>query len=280
MDPKDKVLQLVRVRGPVIPSQIYKEINTNILMASAVLSEMVSKNLLKISSVKIGGSPLYYAPGQEARLQEYINKLHEKEKQACDLLREKRVLRDKSLEPVMRVALRQIKDFARPLEVTVGDEKEIFWKWYLLSTEETEPLIKEQLGIVEEKKAETKAEAKKEKLAEKKPEKAFIDKTADTFAKKVLDYFKKNNIQVLEQKTVKKKSETDFIIKVPSAVGELQYYCKAKNKKRNNDADLSSAFVQGQSKKLPVLFLTTGDITKKAREMLSKEFVNITVKKI
>ena len=74
--------------------------------------------------------------------------------------------------------------------------------------------------------------------------------------------------------------DLDLIVEVPSAVGSLTYYCKAKNKKRISDSDLSSAFVQGQLKKLPVLFLTKGELTKKAREMLSKEFKNIKIKKI
>ena len=67
---------------------------------------------------------------------------------------------------------------------------------------------------------------------------------------------------------------------MPSAVGSLIYYCKARSKKRISDSDLSSAFVQGQLKKLPVLFLTKGELTKKAKEMLSKEFKSIKIKKI
>jgi len=39
-------------------------------------------------------------------------------------------------------------------------------------------------------------------------------------------------------------------------------------------------YIQAQSKKLPVLFLTTGNVTKKAEEMLNKEFKGMQVKKI
>ena len=62
-----------------------------------------------------------------------------------------------------------------------------------------------------------------------------------------------------------------MIIKIPSVMGELEYYCKAKNKKTVNDSDLSSAVVQGQLKKLPVMFLTTGELSKKAKEFLNTE---------
>ena len=84
-----------------------------------------------------------------------------------------------------------------------------------------------------------------------------------------------------DYEVIRKKSEIDFIIKVPSVVGTLDYYCKAKNKKRVSDGDLSAAFVQGQLKKLPVLMVITGELTKKAQELLNTEFKNgLVVKKI
>ena len=63
-------------------------------------------------------------------------------------------------------------------------------------------------------------------------------------------------------------------------MGVLPFYCKAKNKKTINDGDLSSVFIQSQSRKLPVLLLTTGDLTKKAKELLEKEFRGMHIKRI
>ena len=71
-----------------------------------------------------------------------------------------------------------------------------------------------------------------------------------------------------------------MIIRIPSAVGKLKYYVKARNKKLSNDKDLSSAYVQGLTKNLPVLFVYTGKLTKKAESMLDNEFKHITLKKI
>ena len=45
------------------------------------------------------------------------------------------------------VALRNIKDFAFKLEVSVDNKSEIFWKWYLIDNNEAEKIIK---GILEE----------------------------------------------------------------------------------------------------------------------------------
>jgi len=306
MDNREIIIQTIRMKGPVIPVQIAKVIGTDIMIASATLSELVSNNVLKISHVKFGSTPLYYLPGQESRLQDFAKNLHEKEKMAYDLLMQRKILRDKIAEPVVRVALRSIKDFAVPLQVKINDNVEIFWKWYLITNEEAARIIKETVkfdkpkedikpvqetiaGKEQEKPREERKEIKREELKEELPEKEekkeekkkFVDKTAeDKFLSEVKRFFEKSNIEITEEKIVKKNSDLDIIIEVPSAVGNLVYYCKAKSKKRISDSDLSSAFVQGQLKKLPVLFLTKGELTKKAKEMLSKEFKNIKIKKI
>jgi glucan-binding YG repeat protein len=289
MDIKEKIKQIIRIKGPVLPVQISKEINANILMASAHLSELADKKQLKISKLKVGGSPLYYLPGQESGLQKFSDNLHEKEKKAYNLLSQKKVLMDKDLEPAIRVALREIKDFAVPLQVNYKGDKEVFWKWYLAPNSEVEQIIKSKLSIKESvKKTEEKKDIKeeqKEKIEEKTEPREHIQRKIkkdkeDLFLSQITNYFEKNKINVIGKEIIRKNSEIDFLITLPSAVGILQYYCKAKNKKRINDGDLSSAFVQGQIKKLPVLFLTNGDLTKRAKEMLDKEFKNIAIKKL
>ena len=266
-----RVLEIVKVKGPVIPVQISTEIRISILLASAILSELVSNKQLKISSLKVGSTPLYYAQGQEEKLQGYVKYLHDKEKKAYELLKSLLVLRDKALEPVVRVALRQIKDFASQLHVQAGGDVEVFWKWYLMTNEEAEPLIRK---LLEAGKAVKKEETQKTILPKE------VKKDAGEFIKKVMEYFGSNRIEVVERIENKKKTEAEFIISVPSPVGSIKYYCRAKDKKACNDGDLSSVYVQGQSKKLPALFLTTGKLTKKATAMLEKEFSTINVKQI
>jgi hypothetical protein len=138
------ILSFVRSKGPVLPVDVAKFLDTNTLFASAHLSELLSKGQLKISSVKVGGSPVYYLPGQEARLQEYSSRLHEKEQRAYHLLKEKLVLKDSDQAPVVRFALRQIKDYAKPVEVMLKGEKHLFWRWYLTPMHEVEALIKKE----------------------------------------------------------------------------------------------------------------------------------------
>lgn len=304
MELREKIVDIVKSKGPVIPVQISKEIGTNILMASAHLAELTASKRLKISNVKVGGSPLYYLAGQEAMLQKFAGNFNDKEKKAFDLLSQSKVLMDSEQEPVIRVALREIKDFAMPLNVTYNNKTEIFWKWHMTTDEEAEKLIKTKLGIdkPEEKKIEAKKaepikplkeksiskevkEAPQQKLkerAEKLPEKRGRKpkEKEDLFLKDLTRFFEKNKIKIITSETVKRNSEIDFVVEIPSVVGNLQYYCKARNKKRISDSDLSTAYVKGQLRKLPVLVLSPGELSAKAQEMLAKELSNLTFKKV
>ena len=297
-DNQEKIIQFIKIRGPVLPVDVSKHINSNILIASANLSELSSNAKVKISNVKIGGSPLYYLPGQEAMLQRFAENLNEKDKRAYEMLLQKKVLRDNELEPLMRVTLRAIKDYAVPLQVNFKGNSEIFWKWYLLTNKEAEERIRamlketddlskpiesevqkkeeniEETKNLEERKIERREEKKEtqRKIVERPAETKAVKKEKiihDDFAEQSIGYFNKNKIIVLSKEAVKK-GEIDFIVQIPSALGNLEYYCKARNKKTINDSDLASVFVQGQIRKLPVLLLTDGELTKRGKEMLKR----------
>ena len=150
MATNEQILDLVKQKGPILPVHVSKQINDNLLMTSARLSELLSNKKLKISSIKVGGSPLYYVDGQESRLQDYADNLGSKEKEAYNLLKEKKVLRDLVLEPAIRVALRMIKDFSIQLQVNYLDKTEIFWKWYLTQNSEAQEIINEALSKKED----------------------------------------------------------------------------------------------------------------------------------
>ena len=311
----DQILEFIKQKGPIIPVQLAKQINTDILFASAHLSELSSSNKVKISHIKIGGSPLYYLPGQETSLERFSDNLNEKEKKAYDLLKEKKVLRDKDLEPLFQVAIRQIKDYAQALEVSYQGAKEIFWKWHTIPQQETESIIgailnpkkeekttetKKQEQIQEtDKQAPVAAQQQKKEFEEQKPLKEREEKKPEQLQKPIpkkpikktkpeqksefleitKKYFLKNKIEIIEHTPVKK-SEHEFIISIPSAVGNLTYFCKAKDKKSINDGDISSAYIQSQSKKLPAIILTTGKLTKKAKELFEKEFKGMNIQNI
>jgi hypothetical protein len=102
---------------------------------------------------------------------------------------------------------------------------------------------------------------------------------SDDFYTYVKNYFDKNGILIKEQKLVKK-GELDFVILIPSPVGTMEYFCKAKTKKKSTDLDLAGAKLEGQSRNLPVLYLCAGEVTKKARDALTTTLKGVVVKEL
>lgn len=290
----ERVEAVMRQKGPTIPNEIRMALGEgDTFTIGAVLSEMTSKGKVKITNVKKGGSPYYYLVGQEHLLEKVSSSLNEKDLRAMQLLKGRKILYDRDLDPLMRVALRQIKDFSKTIEVNHQGEQKLFFKYYLTPPSEAENLIKEFLGIkkpaeAEKKPVEVVVEKPKieekvieaPKIINKEIQEKIIEKPSGEFDEEIHAYFKKKGIIVIEKDIIRRQTEIDFIIKIPSQAGNLTYYCKARNKKKLNDKDLSAAYVESQEKKLPVLFLISGELTKKATEMLETKFRNITVNTI
>ena len=382
---KDKIISLMKLRGPVLPLDVSKSLNTNSIMAGAYLSELVSLKLIKISSLKIGGSPLYYLPEHSFKLQNFTHVLKGPEKKSYDLLQEKKILKDDELDSVTRVSLQNIKDFAKPIEITFNDVKEKYWKWYLISNDELQNLLKikfennqlnkqnenntekndvEQINLnnqnnqinqpiennqstsnssnpkpnpnanidtsdnedeiienhedheikndsnIDQKSAdndiindnfkdikkdndgtlkghqgqvilEDKIEEKDIKTEDEISSNESKNKLSeDDFLNSILNLFSEKNIEILSKEIIKNNSEIEFKILLPSPLGKILYFVVAKNKKRCSDADLAQAYVKAEMNKLPVLFLHSGDLTKKAISMLKNEFKIITTYKL
>lgn len=292
MDYREQIVQLGH-NSPLLPNTVAKALNTNGILAGAMLSEMVAKGLLKTSALKVGGSPLYYLPGKEEQLLSYSNYLNEKDKRTLALLQELKVIREKDCEPLVRVSLSLIKDFSKPLLVEYNGMQETFYKYFIVTDEEAKQLIKAQLEpeqenkkeenkVKEPKKEEIKQEEIKQVIKEVKETKEEIaplkkeksPKKAETpagdFWEQLLSHFSTHKITIQEHTVVKKKTDFDLIVEIPSPVGKLTYYCKARSKKKLTDADISSAYVTGQIKKLPTIFITDGELNKKAQELASQ----------
>ncbi len=318
---KDKILEIIKIKGPFIPRDLVKEIGGDTFLTGAILSQLVDTKQLKLTSAKIGGSPLYYVLGQEEKLERLYKYLNEKDKRAYDLLKEKKIVRDNECEPLLRVALRSIKDFSKPLEVTINQNKEIFWKWHLVSNQEAEEAIRTVISPktekkepevqkkteekIEEKNTAVKPEEKEilpivktpdvtEKHEEKKTRKAKEIKEPrieshqeklsleinDTFYEKVKKSFAEKGIVIIDANVIKKNSDIELNIEIPSVAGKIFFFSKAKDKKKTSEKDLGMLFVEAQLKKMPVLYVTTGEMTKKAEQMLKTEFKIISVLKI
>ena len=146
-DVKEKILSFLETQGPSLPIPIAKHLGMSTLFASAFLSEIASEGAIKISKMKVGGSPLYYTPSKEAMLENFSNYLGSKEREALALLKENKYIRDNEQHPAIRVALRGLKDFAFAFK----KNDIIYWR-YLTSREDEMP--QEEIKRIQEEKIE------------------------------------------------------------------------------------------------------------------------------
>jgi len=238
---KRKILSLLKIKGPSLPVHISREVNLDMLFSAAILSELASEKLVKISKMKVGGSPLYFLEGQEQQLEKFSNYLPNKEKEAFLLLKQKKLLQDKKQEPAIRVALRNLKDFAFPLIINTSNRQELFWRFYTMTEKEfpliintsnrqelfwrfytmTEKEAREKLQRAEiiktKERTQIKAETIERPLLTLKP-KSKSRKEKSDFVKSVISKLQSESIEILEEKDVKKR-EYQAIIKINSDIG-------------------------------------------------------------
>lgn len=277
---KEKILSTISLKGPVLPVQVAKEINFSPLFASAFLSELKGEGRLKISNLRVGSSPLYYLPGQEHQLEKFVPYLNQREKEAFQKLKQEKVLEDSNQDPVVRVALRAIKDFAVPVKARVNGEQKLFWKHFTLPDEEVTKIIDEG-GEKKKEEPPKKTEQKEEKKETKQQEKQSAlmeeerplaekkkEKVADNeFAINVKDFLSRKDIEILHV-VAEKKKEFEAKIRINTDLGRQTYYLIAKDKKSVTENDLSKAEKKARGERLPAAFMSPGDLNKKGRSHL------------
>ena len=168
---KQAILEILKNQGPCLPAVMASKIGLQLMMASVVLSDLKAEQAVKISSLKVGGSPLYYLEGQEAMLENFIKHLPGKEREAFEILKKQGVLDEAPLEPAHRVALRNMKDFAFPLVLKTENGDRIFWHFHAVNEGDAklriEEMINKEAKDVKKEKPVEKAKAKEEKVEKK-----------------------------------------------------------------------------------------------------------------
>jgi len=276
---KQRIISIIQQRGPSLPSHISGKIEQSLLFTSAFLSELLSEKKIKITNMKVGNSPVYYLSGQEPQLENYSQYLKSKEKEAHDLLKEKKFLKDTEQDPAIRVALREIRDFAIPFR----KGEEIFWRYYLSPESEFSQTQKKQENqkpkeeskkeVQEEKTEEKKENAKKKELDifDKKEKKEKITrkkkKTAsqknDKFFNKIKEHLSKNDTDITDIIEVSKNSLT-FKVKE----NDTEYLIIAYNKKRIAEEEINKAYKKSSEMNLPYKILSFGEPLKRVESII------------
>jgi len=258
-DIKEEIKNYIKEKGPSLPSEIAKMIGKELLITNAILSEMVDEKILKVSNMKIGSSPLYFLEGQEPMLENYVEYLSEIEKETIKLLKENKILDNSQLIPSVKLALTQLQDFAIPLKIKISGEEKIIWKYFLVKDNEVKSLLKGKIEKIEKKRKKERKELKSFEKVEKNELEEYVAKNFEIF---------------------KKVSKDMYIVNSKIFDENVRFLVIIKNKKKLSDIDIFSALKEGEEKRMPVIILTNGELTKKAKSLKEKYGSMIIIKKI
>ncbi|MEK6936426.1 MAG: hypothetical protein AABW67_06580 [Nanoarchaeota archaeon] len=280
----EKIVNMLKNRGPSLPIQIAKSIGTSSLFVSAFLSELAHDKRVKVSSLRVGGSPLYFIQGQEEQLENFHKYLHPKEAEAFLLLKQKKVLKDSEQEPAIRVALRNIKDFAEGFQI----EKEIFWKHVFTPDSEINTLLKSKQKIqplkeipiinipiitspIKEEPAIARIEQImpkiiKETIELEKLKEIKKKQTLETFLEEVKSYLKQKNIELVKLESYDKK---EVIAQIRfNLTPEKIHLLFAYNRKKIDDKELLKAYKMSIKHQLDYAVLFRGEFSKKLKDTI------------
>ncbi|MBU3923848.1 MAG: hypothetical protein KJ592_02950 [Nanoarchaeota archaeon] len=292
---KRKIISFLETNGPSLPVRIAKIIEMEPVFTSAILSELSESKQIKTSHMKIGASSLYLLPDQDQKLEEHTDDLKSIEKEAYLKIKNKKILIDETEDPAIRVALRNIKDFATPFKF----QEKIMWKYAFSTEEEIEKLLSPPKPKTNDQKLATddpvpKAwEAKKEEIKQAKENSKKIESIFEkpktispttkekksindkTFLEEVEEFLEKQNTKIISMEEVDKKK---VIAKTQSESEEAILF--AFNKRKIDEQELMKCYKKAKSLNLPYHIIILGDLTKKMDETIDAYKTLIKVQKL
>ena len=134
---KESILSFLNENGPSLPLKIAKHIGLTPIFATAILAELSNEKRVKLSNLKIGSSSLYLLPHQDALLERFSDELRGPKKEAYLKLKENKILEDDKQTPLIKVALRSIKDFA----ILIKAGEKMFWRYVSVTNDEVKQIL-------------------------------------------------------------------------------------------------------------------------------------------
>lgn len=280
---KLKIIEILKLKGPSLPVQIASKLEISSLFAGAFLSELAKERAIKISNMKVGGSPLYFLQGQEEILEKFYTYLPGKEKEAFLLLKEKKILQDRKQQPAIRVALRNLKDFA----LTFSSDNELWWHFHSVGEQQVrelfektseKPKLKQAIKLTPKIKKKTLSEKPRQKIEQQldiglkpisKPIAKTIKKTRTTrsgqnFLEEIKPFLQNKNIQLTGLEEVSKKK-----IIAHATLNSQPCLLAAYNKKRITEKELIKIYKIAKNLNLPYYIITKDEPTKKMKETMA-----------
>jgi hypothetical protein len=292
---KDKIISFLKENGPSLPVRIAKAIEMEPMFASAITSELIGSKQVKTSHLRIGSSPLYFLPGEEQKLEEYTENLKSAEKEAYLKLKKNKIIIDEDEDPVTRVALRNIKDFA----ISSGTPEKTTWKYAFISEEKIEEELPSKDDPIKEKETlevpkleikeivEDKTEPK-EKIVEiitqrkeivltenepKKIESIFNtteeEKEEPEFLIEIKKFLEDKNLKFIEEIRTEKK-EVMAIVSINSQLDNINFLLIAKNKKTITKNEVDASIQIATKNKMPCLLIIRKEPSRPIQKLIDE----------
>jgi len=291
---KERIFSFLQNRGPSIPVRVAKETGLSMLFASAFLSELISETRIKTSHMKVGGSPIYLIPGQENLLENFSQYLGNKEKEVLAILKGKKFLIDTEQLPSVRVALRDLKDFAVPFkrgeetilryflipeselsskEIPIIEKKETIIEPIVVKEEiiiepivEKKEMISEVLEVLKEEKVEHKEKPKK------KEKRKTSKKNDEKFFEKVKEFLSSKSFEIIN---IESFGKGELVLRIKENRNE--FILVALNKKRLTEVDIIKSHKRASAAGLKYRILMIGELNKNIENLInaSKELEKI-----
>jgi len=253
-----KVIAYLKAKGPSLPVELTKVIGFDTLTSNAILSSLVKNKLIYRTHRKIGSSYIYYLEGQEefARRRIYET-LSEREKALINKVKREIVIFDNNLSQEERKILEDLLDFVIPIEVKSKDQTYLAWKYYSATNGEVKEKISQILSEIEKMKGEElKAEAYQQS-------KAVVDPN-----EKIRSFLERIGAKIIESNL--KKKESEYLVEIPTAPTSSKLLIKFKDKKSVDEKDMSLLYAEVLKRKLPILFIISGKLTRSAEKFKEK----------
>lgn len=289
MNNLDKAYEIVK-QGPVLPVEVASKLGVDSFLANAYLSQLIDANKIKASKERVGNAFVYFLPGNESAADSRVQNLLKPTQKTARMFAssvpvgaEVEQKRQAFAERLQEIEKKEAIQRAQPKpEVKLVSIAEKVKQEFL---DRFRPAITEQLARQDAKSAsvlvQPAAKVQDErKIAEQmmqevekkvKDVKEIKEVKADSgkLVENTLAFLVGGHADIISKELKKKGKEADIVAYIPSPIGNLKYLIVVRDKKTVSEADLSLAFTEGQSKKLPVLFITGGKLTKTAENYLN-----------
>lgn len=277
----DKAFDVVRT-GPVLPVEVASKLGIDSFLANAYLSQLVDAGKIKQSKDRVGNSFVYFLVGQEAQASSKISNLLQGGKKTARMYASSvpagPEVEQKRLAFTQRLAEIEAKEVQIRRPAPQQPLPQIVQKPTVSETAKQEFLNVLKPAIESQLKQQAQPPAQPVQLNLPKipsPQEVFaavgrsikstIFMEESRIVEKALGFLVDAGSEIIGKELRKKGREADILAVVPTPIGPIKFLVMVRDKRTVSEAELSLAFTAGQHKKLPVIYVTNGKLTKNAQ---------------